>query len=153
MREKLERQAALQRLVRTHVVSNQDEMVAALRKLGFSSTQASVSRDVRELGLVKLRGRYRTPSQITAPSGTRRSPAGGGLENGLIKSMVTIGANLVLLRTPPGGAGAVAADLDRRNLAEIAGTIAGDDTVLVAVRSRADQGRVLLALQGRGPQR
>ncbi len=147
MRHKIDRQAALQRLVRTQTVGSQDEMVIELRRLGFASTQASISRDVRELGLVKLHGRYRTPAQISVPQAGPGAPGPGGSDNGLITGVEPIGANFVLLRTPPGAASAVAANLDRRGLAEIVGTIAGDDTVLVAVRSRAAQGRVLLSLR------
>ncbi len=139
------RQAALLKLVQRRRLSSQDEMVKLLRKSGFDVTQASVSRDVRELGLVRMNGHYVT----TAGIATAESP-NGAIPHGseLIISAEPVGANLVVIRTPPGAAGTVAVELDGMGEPEIAGTIAGDDTIFVAVRSRAAQGRVLALLKG-----
>ena len=148
MRSKGPRQTALLRLVRQQAVSNQGEMVALLKKSGFSVTQASVSRDVRELGLVRVAGRYVPASRVT----TSADP--GGLSvvvNELINYSEPVGANLVVVGTPPGAANTVAAELDQKRFPQIAGTLAGDDTVFVAVRSRSAQGRVLALLRGARP--
>lgn len=119
-------------------------MVESLEKLGFSVTQASVSRDVRELGLVRVDGRYVPATRVggDAPEGSI-----SGVVNELINSVDPVGSNLVVVRTPPGAANTVAAELDQRHVPLIAGTLAGDDTVFVAVRSRSAQGRVLALLR------
>ena len=146
MRDKRNRQAALLKVIQARPVGSQSEMVQFLRKSGFQATQASISRDARELGLVKFGGRY-LPAARLAP---RVGGAPANHEFELINSCEPVGANLVLVRTAPGVASAVAADLDRRQMAEVAGTLAGDDTIFVAVRSRSAQGRVLAALKGLG---
>ena len=84
---------------------------------------------------------------------TKTASVGDGLEardNELIIATEPIGANLIVVRTASGSANAVAIDLDRRGLSDIAGTVAGDDTIFVAVRSRAAQGRVVAFLNGGG---
>ena len=74
--------------------------------------------------------------------------ARGALENELIISVEPVGANLIVVRTPPGGANAVAVEWDAKHVPEIAGTVAGDDTIFIAVRSRSAQGRLLAMLGG-----
>jgi transcriptional regulator of arginine metabolism len=148
MRAKGPRQTALLRLVRQQTVSNQVEMVELLRKTGFSVTQASVSRDVRELGLVRVAGRYVPAARVTRAG---RSAALSDVVNDLINVAEPVGANLIVVGTPPGAANTVAAELDQKRFPQIAGTLAGDDTVFVAVRSRSAQGRVLALLRGAQP--
>lgn len=126
-------------MVRKERIASQDEFVSRLNQAGFAVNQASVSRDLRELGVVKLRGRYVLPAALPAIPTTGASSAA----NALIIEATPVGANLVVVRTVVGAASAVAARLDRRNLGDVAGTLAGDDTIFVAVRSRAAQGRVL----------
>jgi len=140
MSAKQQRQLAIRRLVRQSAVSNQSELVGLLEKAGISGTQASVSRDIRELGLIKVNGRYCMPGARSASA-----PAAGTSE--LITDLVPVGANLVVISTAVAAASAVAAELDRLALADIVGTIAGDDTIFVAVRSRAAQGRTMHALR------
>ncbi|MFH1746732.1 MAG: arginine repressor [Planctomycetota bacterium] len=145
MREKGERQAALRRLVRQRAMANQNEMVQLLQDLGFHATQASVSRDVRELGLVRVDGRYVPATGL----GLDRGEDGGvAVPNELIISVEPVGANLIVVKTPPGVASAVALELDQNPRAEMVGTVAGDDTIFVAVRSRSAQGRTLALLKG-----
>ena len=150
MREKGPRQAALMQLVKRRSVSSQQEMVLLLQKHGFRVTQSSISRDVRELGLVRVEGRY-VPAGRLGVEGAQ--DANGRLQNELIISTEPVGANLIVVRTPPGGANAVAVELDARQVPEIAGTVAGDDTIFVAVPSRCAQGRVLALLGGTRPRR
>lgn len=127
-------------------MKNQGEMVALLRESGFEVTQASVSRDIRELGLVKLQGRYVRPEAIQSHHSDQMQKS---YNIDLVSSITPIGANLIVLRTQVGAASVVAAQLDRMQLVEIAGTLAGDDTVLVVVPSRSAQGGVLAALKPR----
>jgi transcriptional regulator of arginine metabolism len=144
VRQKRERQAALLRLVRQQPIRNQNQLVRLLNRRGFSAAQASVSRDVRELGLVKLNGRYVPAGRVAA---ARRPDGRGTPPDELIVGVTPVGANLLIVKTPIGAASALAVELDRLALPEIAGTIAGDDTVFVAVHSRAAQGRVLAHLK------
>jgi transcriptional regulator of arginine metabolism len=141
--EKKERQTALLELLRRRSSASQQQLAAALNRKGFHATQASVSRDLRELGLLKVNGRYLRADDLTGP-GQRRS---GGLESELINKVSPVGANLVVIHTPSGLASALAVQLDALGTPDIAGTVAGDDTVFVAVRSRAAQGRVAATLK------
>jgi transcriptional regulator of arginine metabolism len=104
----------------------QEELATALRTIGIPATQVTLSRDIRELGLVKTADGYRQTSAEIAP-------AGPGVET-LVGEFVLdlrLAQNLLVLRTPPGHANTVAVALDNAEWPEIAGTIAGDDTVLV----------------------
>ena len=141
MRDKSRRQKALLAIIRARAVRNQLEMVRRLQDSGVTATQASVSRDIRELGLVKVNGRY----------GTAERMFGGGDKsagNELITKIEAAGANLIVVRTLIGSANAVAVELDRMDVPEIVGTVAGDDTFFVAVKSRTAQGRVTAILKG-----
>ncbi|MCH7643980.1 MAG: arginine repressor [Myxococcales bacterium] len=145
MRDKQRRQKALLKLVRGRSVTSQNEMVELMRKAGFSVTQASISRDVREIGLLKANGRY-VPAERLAGS-----PPTGDAEwhADLVTGVEPVGANLIIIRTRSGAANTVAFELESEPNADIAGTIAGDDTIFLAVRSRSCQGRVMALLLGR----
>jgi transcriptional regulator of arginine metabolism len=143
MIEKRRRQTALLRIVREHSAGSQRELIRLLQKAGFTATQASVSRDLRELGLVKVDGRYR---RLPRPGRTDAVGATGPFSE-LVTSMQPIGAHLILLHTRVGAAPTVAIEIDALHADEIAGTLAGDDTILIAVRSRAAQGRAVARLQ------
>lgn len=141
---KSERQALLSKLVREQPLESQEQMVELLRKKGYEVTQASVSRDLRELGLVKVNGRYVRLGKIRRP---RREIEKDPRLDELITDVDAAGACLVVVRTVVGAAGTVAVALDERKLPDVVGTIAGDDTIFVAVRSRAAQGRVTAFLR------
>jgi transcriptional regulator of arginine metabolism len=128
---KAERQRALAELLRTREVPSQAQLLAHLRERGFEATQATVSRDLEDLGAVKVRGPaghlvYALPEAepVTGEAEVRRALAFSLLD-------AVPSANLVVLRTPPGHAQVLAFTLDRAGLAGVCGTIAGDDTVLV----------------------
>ena len=142
--EKQARQSALLEIVRTRSTANQRQIADWLGKAGFEATQASISRDVRELGLVKLAGRYLPPDA----AGTQGQRAGVPPQAELIHSSAPAGANLVVIQTAIGSANSVAVMLDGMAPPEVVGTIAGDDTIFVAVRSRSGQGSVLAMLNG-----
>lgn len=126
------RQQALLRLVKQQRLSTQGDLVRGLKSAGFDATQATVSRDIVELGLVKVAHAgthaYASPQAATSGGGIERLrrfcedyPVDGSLA-----------ANIVVLRSPPGTANAMAIALDTSELGEIIGTVAGDDTVFVA---------------------
>ncbi len=141
--EKRRRQSTLLSLVRDRTVANQREIVCMMRNAGLSATQASISRDIRELGLVKVSGRYVAADGAMSQYGHLLP---GDPLRGLIKNVEPVGANLVIIRTSTGSANSVAAALDGKHLPEVAGTLAGDDTIFVAVRSRSIQGRLVALL-------
>ncbi len=132
---KHKRQQALLRLVHQHRLSTQQDLVRALEHAGFVATQATVSRDIVELGLVKVARdgthAYAAPTAVASGGGTERLrtfcedyPVEGRLAG-----------NIVVLRSSPGTANALAIALDTSELAEIVGTVAGDDTVFVATQT------------------
>lgn len=126
---------ALAELVRSGAFASQEEVTERLAASGFAVTQATVSRDLDQLGAVKVkRGgvlSYALPDQIGAADwGANR------LEKILAEWVVSIEAagQLIVLKTPPGSAHLVASAIDHAALPEIAGTVSGDDTMFVAVR-------------------
>ena len=132
------RQRAVRDLLDQRVIRTQHELAAALRERGFRATQATVSRDVAELGLVKV-GRegvqaYAMPARVdeVEASGEERLRK---LLKDLPIELHEAGLILVV-RTIPGSAHAIAAALDRAHWPEVAGSIAGDDTVFVAFSER-----------------
>jgi transcriptional regulator of arginine metabolism len=137
---KAARQQALAALLRTRQVSSQARMLEQLRGQGFDATQATISRDLEDLGAVKVRGPdgrlvYALPGNGTGQDEIRR------MLGASLLAIVPSG-NLVVLRTPPGHASALASTLDRAGVAGVAGTVAGDDTVLVVCTERTP-GRVV----------
>ena len=135
------RQRAILTLVATRPVHSQDELVSLLERQGFEVTQATVSRDIKELGLAKVpiksengngEGelfKYIVPSAVVNyVSRLHRAMAE-------LVTSVEESVNLIVLRTPPGGAMMVASAIDEAKWPEILGTIGGDDTILVIVRS------------------
>ncbi|MDQ1640494.1 MAG: transcriptional regulator of arginine metabolism [Pyrinomonadaceae bacterium] len=125
MRKSL-RQKKLLSLVRAKPFANQAELRDSLERAGFATTQSSLSRDLEELGIVKHRGHYAIPK---SESGTAR---------GLL-SLDLSGENLVIARTEPGLASGVAVEIDGAVISEIVGTLAGEDTIFIAVGDQKGQ--------------
>jgi len=120
------RQGQILKLVRTHHLHTQEELAEELRAQGISATQVTLSRDIRELGLVKTPGGYSQTPAASAPV----VPAFDSVAREFLLD-VRLAQNLLVLRTPPGHANALASALDREDWPDVTGTIAGDDTVLV----------------------
>jgi transcriptional regulator of arginine metabolism len=142
---KAARQQALTALLRTRQVSSQARMLEHLRGQGFDATQATISRDLDDLGAVKVRGPDGRLVYALPEADNGRDDAGRDeVRRMLGASLLAIvpSGNLVVLRTPPGHAGALASTLDRAGVAGVAGTVAGDDTVLV-VCTEHTPGRVM----------
>jgi transcriptional regulator of arginine metabolism len=142
------RQHAIANLIRSHALSNQEELAERLTGLGYAVTQATISRDLEQLGAVKVRRSgqlsYALPDQMP-PSPAPRLAA-------VFREWVTSiepAGNLVVIKTPPGSAHLVGVVLDNSDLTEIVGTICGDDTLFVACRSPSDAER--LSAQLRSP--
>jgi transcriptional regulator of arginine metabolism len=123
------RQGQILNLIRSQTIRTQDELATALKKLGIDVTQVTLSRDVRELGLVKGSQGYSEPSSETAVA-TEVGTFQWTLEE-FVRDVKTA-QNLVVITTAPGHAQTVAVALDQEGWPEIVGTLAGDDTVFVA---------------------
>jgi len=132
MSSKVQRQQAIARLVTRHAVTNQPQLVDLLAEDGIAATQATVSRDLEDLGAVKVR----VPGGETVYAIPEYEPARIAPEDQLRRVMgewvaeVRHSGNLVVLRTPPGCAHVVASALDRSGMPGILGTVAGDDTLM-----------------------
>ena len=133
-------------VLRERAVRSQAELAAALRDAGFGVTQATLSRDLDELGAVKLRAAdgglpaYVVPEDGSpAPARTAHDEHPHRLARLLGELLVSAeaSANLVVLRTPPGASNFLASALDRARLPQVLGTVAGDDTILVIARDAA----------------
>ena len=120
---KRERQQKILSLIRARPVGTQEDLRQLLEKSGVPATQSSVSRDLEELGVVKQHGHYTLPR------------TNGAASRGLL-SLDHAGDSLVIARTVPGLASAVAVEIDAAAIPEIVGTIAGEDTIFIAVRDQ-----------------
>ncbi|MBO8170375.1 MAG: transcriptional regulator ArgR [Bacillaceae bacterium] len=130
-----QRHIKIREIIANHEIETQDELVEKLREAGFNVTQATVSRDIKELHLVKVPtadGRYK----YSLPADQRFNPL-QKLKRVLIDSFVSIdhSGNLVVMKTMPGNANAVGALIDNLDRDEIMGTICGDDTILIICRT------------------
>ncbi len=142
--ERRKRQLKILEMVATHAIRTQDELSALLAEEGWEVTQPTLSRDIQGLGLVKVEGAYRrrpAGEQFAPDSDERR------IAEGLLGADPS-GDALVVIHTPPGEANRVGAALDRLAWSEVVGTIAGDDTIFVAVKDRPAQRRFLKVLAG-----
>jgi transcriptional regulator of arginine metabolism len=131
---KFERQGAILRLVREQQLSTQAEVADALREHGFDAVQTTVSRDLAQLGLVKVRGAEgRLVYALPGAADIERLDALTSALRRWALELIPAG-NLVVIRTPAGFAIALADALDLAGLPDVAGTIAGENTVFVAAR-------------------
>jgi transcriptional regulator of arginine metabolism len=132
-----ERQRAILAILRRKSVHGQAELVAQLAQRGFEVTQSSVSRDLRDLGVAKVGGRYRAPAP---PPGAEEA-----IEEvaHYLRGAKPAGPYLTVVFTQVGAAQTVGIGLDRAAWPEVVGTVAGDDTVFVATAGAREQGRVL----------
>jgi transcriptional regulator of arginine metabolism len=118
-------------------IGTQGQLVEELRNAGFDATQATVSRDIRELGLVKTVGANGT-SHYTFPEQTISLQNNDRLKRLFENSVISLdySENLIVVKTHPGEAQGVASALDLANWEEIIGTVAGDDTILIIVKPK-----------------
>lgn len=142
--ERRRRHLKILELVSTRAIHTQEELAEALAAEGWEVTQSSVSRDIAALKLVKVDGAYRRPRRVLA---READPNEERIAEGAL-GVSTAGDNLVVVRTAPGEANRVAVALDRLAWPGVVGTVAGDDTIFVAVRDAASQRGVLRAMQG-----
>ena len=124
-------------LIRSDPIASQEELAERLSRLGFVVTQATISRDLEQIGAVKVRRAgqlsYSLAGEVRAAPGPRLA----AVLREFARSIETA-ANLVVIKTPPGSAHLVGVALDNSDIGEIVGTICGDDTIFIACRSSAD---------------
>ncbi len=132
MKDKSPRHDVLIELLKEKKYSKQSDVVSALKRLGYVVTQASVSRDFTELGIDKVGGRYMPRSEL----------GGQGEFGGLVSGIEYASPFLSVVKTSAGAASIVAAKLDKRSIAGVLGTIAGDDTIFVATKNKTAQNQL-----------
>lgn len=152
---------AIEDIVRNRRVANQTELKRYLEQVGVRTTQSSISRGLQKLGVIKLGGFYHMPGSSsphqtsTASASTARASKAGASKQKAAKPRTKTkaiaqqldircaGDHMVVVKTPPGKAIAIASSLDDGSISEIVGTIAGTDTVFISVSSKPDQGHVI----------
>ncbi|AFQ43063.1 arginine repressor [Desulfosporosinus meridiei] len=134
---KARRQMKVQEIITKEIIHTQEDLAERLRLAGFDVTQATVSRDIKEMGLIKVPSqgeeyRYAIPSEAHPANLQDR------LKRLLREAMVSINDtdNLIVIRTIPGNAHALAAIMDNSNWEELIGTVAGDDTILLVIKPK-----------------
>jgi len=134
------RQGQILKLLTGQPVASQDELRRQLGHLGVRVTQATLSRDLRELRLVKTSAGYRPLASAAADEAPALAPLSRALKDFLLD--IRPAQNMLVLKTPPGGAQPLAAAVDSERWKGVAGTLAGDDTVLVICSSRSACGAI-----------
>lgn len=137
-----ERRLAIARLLREQPIERQAELVSLLRTEGYAATQSSVSRDLKDMGAVKLRNRYSLPEAESEGNGDSLAQVAE-----FVREIRAAGANLLIVKTAIGAAQRVAVTLDRISWPEIVGTLSGDDTIFVATATAAQQRRLRARLK------
>lgn len=129
------RQRAIADLIRSSAPSSQEDLAARLAQLGHVVTQATISRDLEQIGAVKIRRSgqlsYALPDQVASGSTEPRLAA---VLRDWARS-IDVAGNLVIIKSPPGSAHLIGVALDQSDLPTVAGTVCGDDTIFVACRS------------------
>lgn len=141
---KARRQMKVQEIITKEIIRTQEELADKLHLAGFNVTQATVSRDIKEMGLIKIPSsgdeyRYAIPGEVHPVNLQER------LKRVLRETVVSINdtESLIVIRTIPGNAHALAAVMDNSNWEEIIGTVAGDDTILLVVKPKEAVSKVL----------
>jgi transcriptional regulator of arginine metabolism len=140
--QQLERRAAIVRLLREGVVRRQQDLVRLLKKGGHEVTQSSISRDLRDLGVLKAGGRYVLPPDEVSRANNDFETLGQ-----FVRALRRAGPSLTVLRTTIGAAQSVAVAIDRAEWPEVAGTLSGDDTIFIATASTRAQDELLARLR------
>jgi transcriptional regulator of arginine metabolism len=146
---KEQRRRAIVELIRASPISSQDELAERLSSNGYAATQATISRDLEQIGAVKVRrgGRlsYSVPDQLRDLAAPRLDT----ILHQWVRS-IDVAMNTVVMQTPPGSAHLVGVALDQTEYPEIVGTICGDDTIFVACRSVAEAEGIAAKFRRRG---
>ena len=138
---------AIADLIRSNAVANQEVLAERLGSLGFAVTQATISRDLEQIGAMKVRRdgqlSYALPDAVRDAPSLRLA----AVFRDWVRS-IELAGNLVVIKTPPGSAHLIGVALDQSNLEEMVGTICGDDTIFVACRDVAEAQTLSVKLLG-----
>ena len=146
MYDKNSRQNTIKELVKAGLVHSQEELQELLNERGFAATQATLSRDMKALGIVKMHDPdYGYSYRMPYGPGNSVSPAPGIISAEGIQS-IEFSGNLAVIKTRPGYASVIAAILDSSHLTSVMGTVAGDDTVLLVIRDGFTRSEVVESL-------
>jgi transcriptional regulator of arginine metabolism len=137
-----DRRGAIVRILRAAPVRRQQELVRLLKKAGHDVTQSSISRDLRDLGVLKASGRYVLPSEESA-----RANGNFVTLAQFVRQLRRAGPSITVLRTTIGAAQSVAVAIDRAEWPEVAGTISGDDTIFIATATARAQEALVARLR------
>ena len=141
-RHQSDRRDAILRILRGARVRRQEDLVDLLKADGFDVTQSSVSRDMRELGVLKAQGRYLPPGdEVSRAQGDFAAIAR------FVRELKLAGPSLTVVKTSVGAAGSVAVAVDKAEWPEVVGTISGDDTIFIATQDAEAQSRLLAHLR------
>lgn len=141
------RQRAIADLIRSAALSSQEELAERLDAIGYSATQATISRDLEQIGAVKIRRDGQLSYALPDPVQIGAGPRLAAVFRDWVRS-IDQAANLVVIKTPPGSAHLVGVVLDQSDLPEIVGTLCGDDTIFVACRGAAEADVLSSKLRG-----
>ena len=143
MISKKARHGRILEIARKRRVASQEELSSFLKREGVDVTQSTLSRDIRELGLVKVRGRYEVPGESDG------LPPAENLRRAFEQFVIRMGisGNILMVRTTPGNAHSIGVVLDAAQWPEVLGTVAGDDTVFVLLRNQRFGKKVLRRIQ------
>lgn len=140
--QQLERRQVIVRILRDGHVRRQEDLARLLKSEGFEVTQSSVSRDLRDLGVLKASGRYVLP-----PDEVSRANGDFAMLAQFVRGLKRAGPSLTVVRTTIGAAQSVAVAIDRAEWPEVAGTLSGDDTIFIATANAGAQDALLARLQ------
>ncbi|HTX05955.1 MAG TPA: hypothetical protein VMD06_09020 [Steroidobacteraceae bacterium] len=140
--QQLERRQVIVRILRDGHVRRQQDLARLLKTEGFEVTQSSVSRDLRDLGVLKASGRYVLP-----PDEVSRANGDFAMLAQFVRGLKRAGPSLTVVRTTIGAAQSVAVAIDRAEWPEVAGTISGDDTIFIATANARAQDALVARLQ------
>jgi transcriptional regulator of arginine metabolism len=140
--QQLERRGAIVRILREGLVRRQEDLVRLLKKAGHEATQSSISRDLRDLGVLKASGRYVLP-----PDEVTRANGDFGTLTQFVRALRRAGPSITVLRTTIGAAQSVAVAIDKAEWPEVAGTLSGDDTIFIATATTRAQDALIARLR------
>jgi transcriptional regulator of arginine metabolism len=140
--QQFDRRNAIVRILRNDLVRKQGELVELLQRDGYVVTQSSISRDLRDLGVLKAGGRYVMPTEES----TRANGDFGALAL-FVRQILPAGNCLTVVKTTIGAAGSVAVAIDKAEWPEVVGTISGDDTIFIATHGEPAQAQLIARLR------
>jgi len=145
-----ERRNAILDLMHTRIIHSPEALRELLARSGYEATPATIARDIKELGIVKAHLRDddgKTFSKYVLPGDATRHRSQLHRVVADLVDAASDAENIVIVKTPPGSANMVAAEFDRADWPEVAGTLAGDDTIMMVCRTKADAMKALQRLK------